>query len=312
MNPQTVDRSDPAEAGRCYLDTPRGRFALLQTQWPGRPVLMVPGYTGSKEDFTAVLNPLAAASYRVSAMDQRGQFETPGPDDDAAYTVAELAQDVLAVLAELGSADEPVHLLGHSFGGLVARAAVLADPGPVASLVLLDSGPAAIGGGRKERMHALEPMFAAGGMPAVYAAMEQLAAGDPAWLASPPEFKAFLKRRFLESSPAGLRAMGDALRTEPDRVAELRRAGVPLLVAYGEHDDAWPPAVQAEMARRLDAGHAVIPGSVHAPAAENPAETIRVLSEFWSAVDTGMREGPHYKQAKTRMATSPLRRMEAS
>ena len=283
MNSLTAGRSGPARATRRDLDTARGRIALLEAPGNRRPVLMVPGYTGSKEDFGVILEPLAAAGYRTVAMDQRGQYESPGPDDEAAYTVAELGRDVLAVLADFS---RPAHLLGHSFGGLVARSAVLADPGAVASLVLLDSGPAAIGGSREERMRALEPMLAAGGMPAVYAAMEQLATGDPKWVASEPEMKAFLKRRFLASSPTALRAMGDALRNEPDLVADLRETGIPVLVAYGEHDDAWAPAVQAEMARRLGARHAVIPDSVHAPAAENPAETIRVLTDFWSAVDT--------------------------
>ena len=44
----------------------------------GAPVLLVPGYTGSKEDFIAVLAPLAAAGHEVLAIDQRGQYESPG------------------------------------------------------------------------------------------------------------------------------------------------------------------------------------------------------------------------------------------
>ena len=69
------------------------------------------------------------ARWRV---DQRGQYESPGPDDPAAYTVAELAGDVLAVArAAAGGTGRPLHLVGHSFGGLVARAAVLADPAAV-------------------------------------------------------------------------------------------------------------------------------------------------------------------------------------
>ena len=44
-------------------------------------VLMVAGYTGSKEDFAPLLAPLAEAGYRVVALDQRGQYESPGPDD---------------------------------------------------------------------------------------------------------------------------------------------------------------------------------------------------------------------------------------
>src|ERR671913_60548 len=131
------------------LPTPVGPVAALEAAGPGStgpPVVLVPGYTGTKEDFAAILTPLAAAGRRLFAIDQRGQFETPGPDSAAAYTVDALAADLLAVVREVG---RPAHLVGHSFGGLVARAATIADPAAVASLVLLDSGPAAIGGHRR-------------------------------------------------------------------------------------------------------------------------------------------------------------------
>ena len=279
-----MTQSPPAVTRR-DLRTPTGPVAVLEadSNTAATPVVLVPGYTGTKEDFALVLAPLAAAGMRPVAMDLPGQFESPGPDDPAAYTVDALAGTVLAVVGELGGR---AHLVGHSFGGLVCRAATIADPSAVASLTLLDSGPAAIGGNRRERMEALEPLLAAGGMTGVYDALELLAAGDPQWVAAPVEHREFLRHRFLAGSEAGLRGMGDALRAEPDRTVELRAAGVPLLVAYGADDDAWPPHVQAEMAARLDAAHAVIAGAVHSPAAERPEATVRVLLDFWADMPT--------------------------
>jgi pimeloyl-ACP methyl ester carboxylesterase len=259
------------------LSTPDGPVAVL-ADGAGPAVLLVPGYTGTKEDFAPLLPLLAAAGMHAVAMDLPGQYETPGPDDPAAYTPDRLAASVLAVAAQL---DRP-HLIGHSYGGLVARAAVIADPDAVRSLVLLASGPSAIGGDRKERMAALEPVLAAGGLPGVYEALEVLAAGDPAWVALPGGQKAFLRTRFLAGSPAGLAGMGDALRAEPDRTDELKAAGVPILVMYGEHDDAWPPAVQADMAGRLGARTAVIADAIHSPAAQQPVATADALLEFWN------------------------------
>ena len=263
------------------LHTSAGAVAVLDAGEGSPPALLVPGYTGTKEDFAAVLPLLAAGGVRPVAMDLPGQFETAGPDDDAAYTVDALARTVLATARELG--DRP-HLVGHSFGGLVCRAAAIADPGAVRSLTLLDSGPDAIGGDRRERMAAVEPLLAAGGLPAVYDALEMLAAGDPTWVALPAEHKAFLRRRFLAGTVAGLRGMGDALRSEPDRTDALRAAGVPVLVMYGEHDDAWAPAVQARMADPLGAPAVVIPGAIHSPAAQQPAPTARGLLEFWTGL----------------------------
>ena len=244
--------------------------------------LLVPGYTGTKEDFAPILDELADHGHRVVAMDQPGQYESIGPDDPAAYTVRWLGSVVRAVAAALG--DGPVHLLGHSFGGLVTREAVIAEPELFRSLTLLGSGPAAIGGPRKDRMAYLEPLLEAGGMQAVYDGVEQLAKLDPTWSASPAELREFLRVRFLASSGPGLKGMGDALLSEPDRIDELSAVGLPLLVCHGAHDDAWLPATQATMARRLGARHEVIADAVHSPAVEAPEDTVAVLSRFWKEI----------------------------
>lgn len=261
------------------LATPDGPVAVLEAG-DGPAVLFVPGYTGTKEDFALLLPLLADAGLRAVAMDLPGQYQTPGSDDPDAYTPDALSRSVLAVASQL----ERPHLVGHSFGGLVSRATVIADPAAVRSLVLMGSGPSAIGGDRRERMAALEPVLRAGGMPAVYAALETLAAGDPVWASMTAEQRAFLRTRFLAGSPAGLQGMGDALRAEPDRTDELAAIGLPLLVLYGEHDDAWAPAVQAAMADRLGAPTAVIADAIHSPAAQQPAATARALLEFWATV----------------------------
>jgi pimeloyl-ACP methyl ester carboxylesterase len=251
-------------------------------------VLMVAGYTGSKEDFAPLFSPLCGAGYRVVALDQRGQYESPGPDDPSRYSVAELGADVLAVAAVLREeAGTPLHLVGHSFGGLVCRAAVLADPAAVDSFTLLGSGPGRLTGGRAALLDHLGPLLDAGGVELVHRTLEQVAMTDPKAQAVPAPTREFYGRRFLRNTAAGLRGMADAMLTEPDRVAELRATGVPLLVAHGEADDAWLPHVQADMARRLGARYEVIDGSIHSPAVENPPRTLEVLLDFWAGVPAG-------------------------
>ena len=273
-----LDVRDAAEAVVAVLDTPPAPDAPRRAT-----ALLVPGYTGTKEDFAPVLDGLADRGHRVVAMDQPGQYESVGPDEPAAYTVRWLGSVVRAVAASL---DAPVHLLGHSFGGLVVREAAIAEPVLFRSVTLLGSGPAAIGGSRKDRMAYVEPLLAAGGMQAVYDGVEQLARLDPTWSASPAELREFLRVRFLASSGPGLKGMGDALLNEPDRVDELRAAGLPMLVCHGEHDDAWLPATQAAMARRLGSRHEVVAGAVHSPAVEAPEDTVEVLARFWADVES--------------------------
>ena len=263
-----------------------GPLTALDTGGDGErgTVLLVAGYTGSKEDFAPLLRPLCAAGLRVVALDQRGQYESPGPDDPARYSVPELGADLLAVARVLADETGVPHLVGHSFGGLVARAAVLADPAAFASLTLLGSGPSRLVGPRADLLDHLGPLLEAGGVPLVHETLQQLAMTDPKAQAVPAPTRAFYGRRFLANSAAGLRGMADAMTSEPDRVAELAATGVPVLVAHGIADDAWTPEVQADMARRLGARHAVIPGSIHSPAVENPPETLAVLLDFWASV----------------------------
>ena len=261
-----------------------GPLAALDTGGDGvrGTVLMVAGYTGSKEDFAPLLAPLAEAGYRVVALDQRGQYESPGPEDPARYSVEELGSDVLAVAAVLREeSGEPLHLVGHSFGGIVCRAAVLADPSAFTSFTLLGSGPSQLAGRRAELLDHLGPLLDAGGVPLVHETLEQVAMTDPRAQAVPAPTREFYSRRFLRNSGAGLRGMADAMLAEPDRVAELAAAGVPLLVAHGEADDAWLPHVQADMAQRLGARHEVINNAIHSPAVENPPRTLEVLVDFW-------------------------------
>ncbi|GAB3586712.1 alpha/beta hydrolase [Amycolatopsis endophytica] len=256
-----------------------GDLAALRTPGPaGACALLVPGYTGSKEDFAPLLDGLAAGGFRAVAIDLPGQFESPGPDDEAAYLPSALGVVVAKLVENL---DGPVVLLGHSYGGLVARAAVLAGA-PVAGLTLLDSGPGELpDGARRQALGAGEPVLRTSGLDAVYRVREQVSARSPLWATLPGEMKDFLRMRFLASSPAGLLGMAQGLRTEPDRVAELAATGVPTLVVAGERDDAWSVDSQRDMASRLGAPFHVIPGAAHSPNTENPAALLRVLLPAW-------------------------------
>ena len=274
------------------LDTPRGRFAALDAR-PGNPAattaLLLPGYTGSKEDFLSVLAPLTEQGYRVVGVDLRGQYESPPAEGPEAYAIGALAADVRALVERLG--DGPVHLLGHSFGGLVARAAVLEDPGAFRSLTLLGSGPAAIPGPRAERLRLLVAALPHLDMVEIRDQMEAIEQADGRVLQS-AEVEEFLRHRFLANCPDGLLTMGRQLLDEPDRTEELLAVGLPVQVVYGEADDAWPPSAQAEMARRLGARAVIIPRAAHSPAAERPEETAAVLAAFWRDVDGDVASTP--------------------
>ncbi|MFD5100251.1 alpha/beta fold hydrolase [Streptomyces albidochromogenes] len=262
------------------LRTSRGVFAALEAgprrAEPRGTALLLPGYTGSKEDFIAMLVPLAEAGYRAVAVDGRGQYESEGPADEVGYAQAELGQDVLA---QAEAAGRPVHLVGHSLGGQIARAAVLRDASPFASLTLMSSGPAEVSAAQQQKIALLTQALGSMTMDQVWEAMRALDPPEDADLDGTA-----LRARWLRHNPAQLIATGRQLTGEPDRVAALAAVGLPVHVVSGASDDTWPVPLIDDMAERLGAYRSVIEGAEHSPNTDRPEETAKALAGFWDSL----------------------------
>ena len=301
----------PDSVRRTVIETSRGGFAALEAM-PGtgvcerQPAVLVPGFTGSKEDFLAILHQLGAAGRRVLAIDLRGQYQTPGPDDPDAYTIGELGADVASVVAAMAPRVGPVHLVGHSFGGLVVREAMLSGAAGVGSVTLMSSGPARLTGPAAAELTSLLGYLDGSSPEVMRHTIEQIwdsALGPQAAAAGVgPEIVAFLRERMLGNSPVGLQVMAQYLLRAPDRTTELAgQLHIPVLVLYGENDDKWGPAAQEEVASRLGAQRVCIPGAAHSPAVEAPETTASALNAFWH----GAEGGPD--QARQRAGTEAYR-----
>ncbi|MFF8909133.1 alpha/beta fold hydrolase [Streptomyces olivaceoviridis] len=277
----------PPGARAYRLGTARGEFAVVDAPVaagvePKGVALLLPGFTGSKEDFNPLHVPLAQRGYRTVAVDGRGQFESDGPvTDESAYAQEELARDVLAQVEAING---PVHLLGHSLGGQIARAAVLLDHTPFLSFTLMASGPAQISTPQQERVKLLRDALAVLSMAEVW---ETIQAMEPPEETETPALDAGLddrddlRRRWLGTKPAQLLATGRQLCTEPDRVAELAAVPLPFHVLSGARDDTWPLPLLDDMAVRLKARRTVVEGAEHSPNTDRPQETARALAGFW-------------------------------
>jgi pimeloyl-ACP methyl ester carboxylesterase len=247
-------------------------------------VLLLPGFTGSKEDYFAVLGPMREQGWAVAAADLPGMYESAGSPDPDDYRLELLVADVQGMVRAWGGA-ERVHLVGHSAGGFLARHAALADPGALASLTLYDSGSGPL---LPQTRQNVELLLAAldhrtpGEVHQLKSDMDR-AAGRP--VPSPAVFE-FLSRRWHATSPGHLRGMAAVLMTAPDLVeelADLSQAGqLRIMTLYGEHDaGTWEQDSFARIAQRTRSAAAVIPGAEHSPAVENPAAMVAALVDFW-------------------------------
>jgi pimeloyl-ACP methyl ester carboxylesterase len=292
----------PHHVTATVIETSRGSFAALVGEPASgvrerQPALLVPGFTGSKEDFLSVLETLAAAGRTVVAIDQRGQYQSPPARIASGYALDQLGADVITVATAVASTAPGnggrVHLLGHSFGGLVARQAMLDRPGSFLSLTLLGSGPGTIGGMRAQILTELLGYLApAAGdterlRPMIAEVWNTRLKPEAEADGTPEEIIGFLAERTLRSCPLGLAEMAGHLLDCPDRTGELAALEqLPKLVSYGENDDAWPPDVQDMMAKRLGADRVCIPGAAHSPAVEAPETTAAMLTSFWNHAES--------------------------
>jgi pimeloyl-ACP methyl ester carboxylesterase len=305
--PRSLDLPDQVQ--RVTIHSPRGSFAALDAEpatgvCERRPALFIPGFTGSKEDFIPVLQPLALAGRRVVAIDMRGQYQSPAAPSADGYAPGALAADVAAVADVIDGDRQGLHLVGHSLGGLIAREAALARQARVISLTLLGSGPGRIAGQRAELLRGMlalmdaaeaeNPSGETGDMVSIDQRLrvtveniwDEHLAPQAREDGVPDPVIGFLYERMMGNSPTGLMTMARYLLSCPDRTAELAGLeGLPIMVLYGEDDDAWPRAAQERMAKRLGAHRVCIPCAGHSLAVEAPETTASTLTAFWRTAE---------------------------
>ncbi len=233
-------------------------------------MLVVPGYTGSKEDWRTFMPLLREAGWTAVAISRRGQADSAAPGNPSDYSLDEEAADVVRVAALLDDG-APVHLIGHSLGGVIARAAAIASPGSFRSVVQFCSGPY---GWPYRKVTELTILHDTGGN------LRQLFdATNPLWAGRPdedlPDDVRMVRDRFDATSPLSVVAGGHVLEDHTDSSAELRATGLPVLVAHGEWDGAWPIPWQRQMAEDTGARYEVVPTSYHGPHVENPPRPSR-------------------------------------
>ena len=222
----------------------------------GPPLILVHGTAANHGRWSPVL-PALEERFTVYAVDRRGRG---GSGDRQGYAIEREFEDVAAVIDSIG---EPVNLLGHSYGALLALEATLLIRN-IRKLVLYDPG---IEAGEeiypREVVERLEALLRAGDRDEVVATTMREVAGLPPQTVEHLRTLAVWQARVdaAHTIPRELRAV-KAYRLDPQRFWDL---GVPtLLLSGGDNPAALRKAAVAVDEVLPDSRIVVMPGQGHA------------------------------------------------
>lgn len=207
---------------------------------------------------------------RSICFDKRGHGLSATPD--AAWTIQDLAEDVLALMDSL---DLPTAIIaGCSVGGMVAQATALAAPSRVTGLILSNSAARM---GTPEAWQARIDAITANGMGSVIDAI--LERWFPAAFLASAEclpWRTLLMHTDLPGYIGTCHALAIA-----DLRPEVGRIACPVLMLTGSEDHGTPPAMIYETAARIPGATVeLLQGSGHIPAIDAPAKVAALIAQF--------------------------------
>ena len=257
-------------------------IAIAETGVGGRPLLLLHGLTGAKEDFVDHWDALAERGWHVVAPDLRGHGASSHPGNTDDYTIARFEADVLALVDAL-SWDRFV-LLGHSLGGMISQLVAIHHAGRLNALILMDTigGPVPGGGVTFFLFKVAGRIF---GVKLMARVLRKPPPGSPESVrrlyAERPGWADDVQAKILASSPVMSRSLMSELHDTPDRLPDLRTLDLPVLIIAGEHDiPGFVEASQAMAEAIPGATLTVIDGAAHSPQFETPDAWWATLTTF--------------------------------
>ncbi len=215
-----------------------------------------------------------AAFYNVVAFDLPGHGRSAASSsgwsfDYAASVVAELITKCCAA---------PVHLVGISFGGMIAQVAALTTPELIRSLTLIGTAPS-FPEEVRQGMRRRADLVRAEGMTAVIDSSLQR------WFTQEtqkhrPDITDRLTKTLLGDDAPTHAAIWDII-SGLDLDHRLTEITCPTLVLVGEHDPSTPPAVASRLARAIQGSAlVVVPKASHIVTVEAPGAVNTALLDF--------------------------------
>lgn len=235
-------------------------------------LVLVHGFSGSRDDFSEWLPALAGLGWEVVAPGLPGHL----------HTLDSVADFVLDTADHLDW--DRFVLFGHSMGGMAAQLVALRAAHRLDALVLMGTthGPIPVDPGDVELAKAIVRQ---GGMAALVEA-QRGRPGPPAHerlLRDRPGYREFMDAKALAVDPETWIALVDEMCRQPDRLDALRSVALATLVVVGEQDD-FRADNERIAAAMPNARLAVIPDAAHSPQFEAPDAWWQVVSSFLEEV----------------------------
>ncbi|OAR23726.1 hypothetical protein A8W25_14525 [Streptomyces sp. ERV7] len=238
------------------------------TSGEGEPLILLHGGESHRGQFD-IFRPLLGEGIHAISYDQRDTGDTRnGPQP---YDLARLAEDCAGFAEALGH--ERVHVLGASFGGMIAMHLALRHPGRVASLILSGTTPSmAMTENLRDRTTGLGPGEQTQFLLDLVLTPEGQAA-DPELVAD--------TRRALRSRPQDAGARRAAAGQNHDCTGRLAEIAVPTLVLHGADDPVIRPTVAEFMAARIPGARLeILPRTRHGVTFEARRHAAALVREF--------------------------------
>lgn len=286
---------DEAASPRAASDTLlaiNGTELFVHREGQGEPVLVIHG--GPLLDHGYMAGPLRPLSdaFELVFHDQRLSGRSAGTVDSASVRLATFVADVEALREMLGP--EPVHVLGHSWGGLIAMKYAIAHPDAVRSLVLVSPMPPTA-----KLWQEAERALSASLQPHDTAGMGELRASPGIAAGEPGAIEELLRLSFRSQmhDPADAESLEFEIANDYgsrsrqfglvlgdlagyDLLADLRSLDVPVLLVYGASERGVEPGIRALRDALADATIVRLSAAGHFAFIERPDEFNRIVRSF--------------------------------
>jgi len=301
-----VDQTDTPvttlAAGEAYLSVPGGRIWYRQSgTHAGTPVILLHGGPGYSSYYLKSLEGLGS-DRPVVRYDQLGGGRSDRISDTTMFTIPHFVRELDSLRGALGF--DRIHLLGHSWGTILALEYYRAHPEHVVSLTLASAALDIPAWERNARQ--LVKTLSDSAQQAIAMSEADRTFDAPDYQRARAEFYGrYVWRHPVEADldstfrtvnmaiylymlgPSEFTITG-TLKTY-DATPFLKEVKVPTLYTVGEFDESNPAIIRSHAGMTPGASVEVIPEAAHITTWDNPDVMLKVVRDFLASVDAGQR-----------------------